>query len=279
MMLRTENSRALLLHAPAFKAASIIVAMLVVSFGARAATDLVSKSADSVVAKAQDQMERFVDEFGTLRCDERIMQQKLKSNDKVQYGQETVYDSLMTIRFEEGKIRVFEQRLEQKMPHHPVFKPLATTNGFSTLAIIFHPYYAPSFRLSRMDDDVVNGQLLARIRFEHVPGTPSPAVYQKWVGDQPIEFSGTAWIDPGTGAIHRIEADSGPSLKEMGLKDLRAELTYGEITLDDETEPRWLPVSATVDLETPRQHWRNIHRFTDYRKYRSTVRIDGGAQP
>jgi hypothetical protein len=39
----------------------------------------------------------------------------------------------------------------------------------------------------------------------------------------------------------------------------------------------WLPASATIDLETPRQHWRNIHHFTDYRKYRVAVSIPGAS--
>ena len=121
--------------------------------------------------------------------------------------------------------------------------------------------------------------MLARLHFEHIPGTPSPTVYQKFGGDQSIEFSGTAWIDPATGAIYRLDADAGSSLKDMGLKDLRAELNYGPVMLEDEKDPRWLPVSATVDLETPRQHWRNIHHFTDYRKYRSAVKLDQGANP
>jgi hypothetical protein len=260
------------------KAPFIAALIAFMSFGIRGTTALETKENDPVVAKAQAQMEEFAEELATLRCNEYILQQKLSPNGKVQYGQETLYDSFMMIRFEEGKIQVFEQRLEQQMPHHPIFKPLATTNGFSTLAILFHPYYAPSFRFSRLDDDVFNGRQLARIQFEHIPGTPSPAVYQKMMGDQPIEFSGTAWIDPATGRIHQIEAGAGSSLKEMGLKDLRAKLTYGEITLDEETDPRWLPVSAVVDLETPRQHWRNIHRFMDYRKYRVTVKLAEGGQ-
>jgi hypothetical protein len=234
---------------------------------------------DPVIRKAQDRMDRFVVELGTLRCDEHIVQQKLKTNDKVEYGQETVYDSLVMIRFEEGKIRVFEQHVEQKMPHHPIAKPLVTTHGFSTLAIIFHPYYTQSFRFSRAGDDVIGGRSLVRIHFEYIPGTPSPAIYQKFVGDQPLAYSGTAWIDPDNGAIHRIDADIGSSLKEMGLKDLRAQLTFGEVTLDAETEPRWLPISATVDLETPRQHWRNIHRFTDYRSYRVQSKVEGVIEP
>jgi hypothetical protein len=274
-----HNSRKLERLARAVRLTSFAAAIVLPYFSASASSDEQNAAAlQPILAKAQDQMEQFVDQFGTMRCDEHIVQQKLKADDKVQYGQETVYDSFIMIHFEEGKIRVFEQHAEEKFPRKPVAKPLVTTHGFSTLAIIFHPYYAPSFRFSRLADDTLGGHPLARIHFEHIPGTPSPAIYQKFVGDQAIEFSGTAWIDPSNGRVYRLEADSGSSLKEMGLKDLRAQLNYGPISLEDETEPRWLPVSATVDLETPRQHWRNIHHFTDYRKYRSAVKLEQGTQ-
>jgi hypothetical protein len=26
-------------------------------------------------------------------------------------------------------------------------------------------------------------------------------------------------------------------------------------------------VVATIDVETPKQHWRNIHRFTEYKRF------------
>jgi len=288
MIAQVNNSKT---RARAGHAAAIAAAILLSSFCVFALPpgqkpdqkdDQNSASVQPVLGKAQEQMAQFVDQFGTMRCDEHIVQQKLKDkdSDKVQYGQETVYDSFIRIHFEEGKIRVFEQHNEEKWPRKPVYKkPLATTHGFSTLAIIFHPYYAQSFRFSRLGDDVLDGHSLARIHFEHIPGTPSPAMYQRFSGDQSIEFSGTAWIDPATGTIYRLDADTGSSLKEMGLKDLRAQLTYGPVTLEDEQQPRWLPVSATVDLETPRQHWRNIHHFTDYRKYRSAVKLDQGDQP
>lgn len=281
MILRSHNSSPLTRLSSVVRAAVVAVAFLLPYIGSSASPDDQNATAlQPVLGKVQDQMEHFVDQFGTMRCDEHIIQQKLKENERVQYGQETVYDSFVLIHFEEGKIRVFEQHAEEKWPRKPVYKkPLVTTHGFSTLAVIFHPYYASSFRFSRVSDDAIDGHMLARIHFEHIPGTPSPAMYQKFGGDQAIEFSGTAWIDPTTGSIYRLDADSGASLKDMGLKDLRAQLTYGPVMLEDERDPRWLPVSATVDLETPRQHWRNIHHFTDYRKYRSAVKLDQGAQP
>lgn len=230
-----------------------------------------------LVAKAHAAMEQFVDQFSVLRYEEDIAQQKLKSktSDKVAYQQETVFDSIVRMRFEEGKLRVEEQRLMEKRPVHVQSRPLLSTYGFSTLAMIFHPYYESSFRFTESGEDMLQGKALARVRFEHTPGTPSPLLYQMINQDRPVELTGTAWIDPATGQIYRVEAETGSTLSDMGMQSIRADVVYGPVVLQGETNPQWLPVSATIDLETPRQHWRNIHHFTDYRKYRVAVSIPG----
>jgi hypothetical protein len=167
----------------------------------------------------------------------------------------------------------------ERAPDKHELRPLIKTDGFSTLAMIFHPYYQSSFRFKKLEDDAFNGQLLARIGFEHVPGTRSPILYQMVYTERPLELSGVAWIDPSSGNIHRIETTVGSSMTDMGLKTLRAELIYGFVSFKDEPQPQWLPVSATIDLETPKQHWRNVHRFVNYKKYRTDIKLDTDVFP
>ncbi len=224
---------------------------------------------------ARTQVEDFVEQFAYLRYHEDIIQQKLKDSGKVAYQQETGFDSLIMVRFNEGQLHMREQRLLERAPSpHLELRPLVLTYGFSALAMIFHPYYEPSFRFTRMEDASLQGKTLARVHFENIPGTPSPALYQMPSGDRQIELSGIAWIDPATGAIHRIDANVGSTLADLGLKSLRAQLTYGPVKLKIELQPMWLPVSATIDLETPHQHWRNIHQFENYREYRSEIKLE-----
>ena len=33
----------------------------------------------------------------------------------------------------------------------------------------------------------------------------------------------------------------------------------------------WFPTQARVEVETPRQHWRNLHQFTAYKKFSVTT--------
>lgn len=241
-----------------------------------------SQSADGLqqlLALTQARVERFVEQFSDMRYEEDVLQEKLKNNDRVEYKRETVYDSLLRTRFEEGQLRVDEQRLVQKSAAHVDSRPLLNTTGFSTLAMVFHPFYERSFRFTRSDDDTFQGKLLARVQFKHIEGTPSPILYQMVAGEQPLELTGTAWIDSGSGEIMRIEVAANSAAGDMGVKSIHAELIYGPVKLQDEPQPQWLPVSATIDLETPRQHWRNVHHFADYRKYRVTMNLPGAPSP
>jgi len=233
-----------------------------------------SDALSDLLNKTEASVEQFVEQFAYLRYQEDILQEKLKSNDRVEYKQETVFDALLMTRFDDGRLRVEEQRLLERAPDKHELRPLVKTDGFSTLAMIFHPYYQSSFRFKKLEDDVLDGQVLARVGFEHISGKSSPILYQMIYAERPLELSGVAWIDAYNGNIHRIDASVGSSMADMGLQSIRAELLYGLVTLKDETEPQWLPVSATIDLETPKQHWRNVHHFINYKKYRTEIRLD-----
>lgn len=250
-------------------------------FIANAAPAQTANFGPDVVPKAREFVAKFVDEFSTIRYEEDLSQQKLRDNGKIEYKQEIVYDSITRIRFDEqGKLRVDEQRIIQKHPLHVEKRSLLATYGFSSMAMIFHPYYSSSFHFTRLEDDTLHEKSLTRIGFEHVPGAPSPLLYQMVGAEKPMELTGTAWIDPSTGEIHRIEAVIAfpPKDMDMKVKTIRADLLYGSVVLQDEKTSRMLPVSATIDLETPRQHWRNVHSYVDYRKYRVTTNF-GVANP
>lgn len=231
-----------------------------------------------LLAKAQLSVEKFVEDFSYIRYEEDLVQQKLNEHEKVAYQREAVFDSIMRIRYEEGQLQIDEQRVVEKPPRRIDTRPLLSTYGFSTLAMIFHPYYQSSFRFTRLQDDSMDGRTVARVHFEHIPGKSSPVLYQMIGADKPLELTGIAWVDPASGEIHRIEASFNVESHDLGLKEIRAGLTYAPVTLQGETEARLLPATATIDLETARQHWRNIHRFEDYRKYRVTMSMPGAAQ-
>lgn len=252
--------------------AALICASATPASAAQKADDLAA-----LLPKTRAQVEQFAEQFSFLRYDDDVVQAKLKSNNKIAYQQEVVYDSLLRMSFDEGELRVNEQRLIAKPPRKVETRPLLDTYGFSTLEMIFHPYYESSFQFSDVGTDVQQGRTLEKIAFQHVPNTSSPILYQTLGPDRPLDTSGTAWVDAATGGIYRIDVTIDVGLNDVGIKAIEISVAFQPVILQEQTEPELLPVTATIDLETPRQHWRNVHRFSDYRKYRVAVNMPGGA--
>ncbi len=108
---------------------------------------------------------------------------------------------------------------------------------------------------------------MQKIAFEHIVGMKSPAALSLRGREYPLELSGTAWIDPQTGSIARIEAGIADTLIDVGLKSFSSEIDFAPMPLADSRQAFWFPTQARVEVETPKQHWRNLHQFTDYKKF------------
>jgi len=233
----------------------------------------------ALLRRAGSAAEELVKNLGVVRYIEHVSQYKLRSNGKPEYQQEAFFDSLMLVHVKNGRMSAEESLQEEKPAVRFEQRPLLTTSGFSTLALILHPYYEPSFRFTPLADEVVEGQRFLRLHFEHVKGADFPTVLRLRNRDYPIGLSGTVWLDAQSGAVARITAELAEPLDDIGLRSLSCDVRYASVELQKTPEKLWLPVSATVDLETPRQHWRNVHLFSGYRRYSVDVHVGAEGTP
>ncbi len=223
---------------------------------------------DDLLARTGTQVTGFLDQFSDVKCTERVEQQKLGKDGKVELKDESTYDYLVILTNPGGELSLAESRLSVKaVKPDKKNMPLLISNGFATLFLIFHSYYAESFQFTLLEDETIEGHRLSRISFQHIPGARSPAALALRGREYPLELSGTAWVDPQTGVITKIVAGIGKSLEDVGLKSLRSEVEFAPAPFHDMKQPYWFPVQASVEVETPRQHWRNTHYFTDYKRF------------
>ena len=223
---------------------------------------------DDLLNRTGEQVSKFLGQFSEVKCTEKVTQEKLGKEDKVELKEESTYDYLVILTNTGGELSLDESRLavhEAKVDKKNT--SLLVTNGFATLFLVFHPYYAGSFRFTALGDELVGGHLLSKISFQHVRGTRSIAALALRGKEYPLEVSGTAWVDPQTAVITKIVAEIGDSMQDVGLKTLRSEVEYAPVPFRGMKETYWFPSQATVEVETPRQHWRNTHRFTDYKRF------------
>ncbi len=127
--------------------------------------------------------------------------------------------------------------------------------------------YGVYFEFSNAGEEVVDGHHLTKVAFQHIRGTRSPAALALRGREYPLELSGTAWIDAETSAIARISASVRDTMVDVGLNTLQTDVVFAPFPFKDLDKTYWFPQRAVVEVETPRQHWRNTHEFTNYKRF------------
>jgi hypothetical protein len=222
---------------------------------------------NDVLRRTAHAAERFWNQFGAVNCTETVEQFKLGKNDKTVYRQQSAYDYLVVLQIAGDQFAVDESRMPLKTAPDNKNIPLLVTNGFSTLELIFHPYFQGGFEFSPAEPDQLDGRGVLKMNFQLARGGKSPTVLKLRNREYPVEWTGTAWIDPASGAILKIHAGLQHPMEDVGLLALDANVTYAPIHFSEDAEVNWLPVEAEVEAETTHQHWRNIHRFANYKRF------------
>ena len=114
---------------------------------------------------------------------------------------------------------------------------------------------------------MVNGRRLTKVHFQHIRNTRSVAALAVRGREYPLELSGIAWIDPETGMLGKITAGVDSGVEDIGMKSLRSEVEFAPVRFGNADSGYWFPSQASVEVETPRQHWRNTHHFSEYKKF------------
>jgi hypothetical protein len=218
--------------------------------------------------RTADQTSAFLDRLSDVECTEHVVQEKIGKDDKVELKEESAYDYLVILTNNGGELNLSESRSPLRQAKADRKKTsMLLSNGFATLFLVFHPYYADAFKFGFAGEEVIGSRTLDKVTFQHVPGMKSPAALALRGREYPLELSGTAWIVPQTGTIAKIEAGIEDTLQDVGLKSLRAEVEFAPLPLADAKLVYWFPDRARVEVETPRQHWRNLHQFGEYKKF------------
>lgn len=242
------------------------------------AQDTPAADAD-LIRRAGIAAQQFIDHMGAVRYTEHLAQRQLKESGKINYQQDAYFDALTLVRRQNGQLVADESSEKERPASGFEVRPLLRTSGFSTLALILHPYYEQSFRFSPLDEEVVSGRRLQLLHFEHVKGAESPTALRLRGRDYPLDLSGILWLDPDTAAVVRVVALLSEPLDDIGLSGLNCDVQYAPVALAETPGAYWLPESATIELRTPKQRWRNVHKYSSYRKYSVDVLVGTGEKP
>jgi hypothetical protein len=226
--------------------------------------------------RARQSVDKFFENSSNVVCAESITQSIVGKQGKAAYREESRYTYQVETTSASGGVKLKEFREARKVAFRDPARTLLVTNGFASLLLIVHSTYEASYQFEPAGEQTVDGVTLQEIRFKPIPGGASPAALQLRGKSYPLPLSGSVWIDKQSGAVTRLTAAVDSSLNDLGLQGMRSDIHYSLIQFRDPDEAYWMPASATIDVETPLQHWRNVHRFTSYRRFKATIEVEMG---
>jgi hypothetical protein len=224
--------------------------------------------------RARKTVEKYFEQAANVVCTENVTQAMVGKNGKANYREESVFDYQLQANTNSGSLKLVESRDTRKAAFRDSARTLLITNGFTSMLLIIHPSYEASYTFEPAGEETIDGATFAKINFKPIPGGSSPAAFQLRGQSYPIPLYGTIWIEEQTGAVSKLIASVDTSLSDLGLLGMRSEIHYATVHFHDPEESYWMPISAVIDVETPRQHWRNIHRFAGYKRFRATIQVE-----
>jgi hypothetical protein len=256
------------IHQPATLAFAVAVAFLLAAprtAGAQQVTPV------NLVDQAQKQVVTYITKLADLHCIEDVVQEKLKPNGGTELSSKSQYDYFLYMQGNSYDFQLSESRLEVGT-QKPAHQPLLLTNGFSTLLLVFHPYYRSAFEFTAGPEETLDGHSVIPVHFAHIQGARSPAAMALRGREFPLELEGTAWLEANSGQVVRMDAGLEREMTDVGMKSLKIRVDY--MPSPKASDHFMVPAKAVVDLETPRQHWRNIHTFHNYKLFSTEANQD-----
>lgn len=223
---------------------------------------------------ARNSVESMFQRSENVVCMESVTQSIVGKNDHSIYREESKYEYQMQSSIVNGTLKLQEARDSSKVSFRDPARTLLITSGFAAMLLIVHPNYESSYQFEAAGEEAAENGTIVKLQYSAVPGATSPAALRLRGKNYALPLSGTMWIDKATGAVVRLTASVDSSLTDLGLKGMTSDIHYALVQFHDPDESYWMPVSATIDVETPKQHWRNIHRFTAYRRFTGKITVE-----
>jgi hypothetical protein len=232
--------------------------------------------ANESLLHARQLIDKFFEQTANVVCNEDVSQTMVGKNGKPMYREESVFEYQLQSNNRNGSLKLVESREAHKEAFRDPSKTLLITNGFASMLLVLHPKFEPNYTFEPVAEELIDGRTLAKIHFKPVLGASSPAAIQLRGRSYPLPLAGDVWIDRESGSVVKLITSLDSSMDDLGLHDLRSEIHYAIVQFHEPEEAYWMPSSAVIDVETPRQHWRNVHRFTSYKRFRATIQVDFG---
>jgi hypothetical protein len=233
---------------------------------------------NAIIEHSRKLVDSFFGQTSNVVCTEAVSQTIVGRNNKPMYREDSTFEYQMQANTHSGALRPTESREPRKVAYRDAYKTLLITNGFASMLLILHKSYESSYLFEPAGEEMIDARITLKTHFKPVPGAASPVAVQVRNQNYPLQLQGDIWIDEDSGAVVQLVTTLAGTTEDLGLHELRSEIHYSIVQFHAPEEAYWMPASAIIDVQTPKQHWRNVHHFTDYKRFRATIQVEMGAK-
>jgi VWFA-related protein len=236
-----------------------------------------------ILQKMGRSVDEFVRDIGDLIAHEDVIQEKLNARGGIQ-AKEGVQDNYLILHHGYQWGASSEYRMDEKgnrLGPIGLAKGYVVTSGFALSCISFSTVAQSQSRFRYLGEDRVGSRDAYVLGFAQKPGEATFLVTMMGPGGIVVDMltQGILWVDKNGFQIIRMRSDLLVPNKQIQLEQLTTDETFGEVQLQDVANPVWLPRDVNVYMEISKRKFRNEHHYTNYRRYRVSVKIGDTQKP
>jgi hypothetical protein len=191
---------------------------------------------------------------------------------------EDKFNYLLVARRAEGEQSMTEYRTDAKgrpIDYRRLRPGQILTYGFATAPLQhFHRQNQMASRFRYFGRQMVDQQMTDVVGFAEIPEKyPRPMEFRDPNLDVRLFVQGLAWIDATTYQILRIQTYLLAPRPDVGLEGEITRVEFSAIQLPEIPTAFWLPAKVVGDVWLNHRHFRNIHRYSDFKLFRVESRI------
>jgi len=238
-----------------------------------------------ILEKTGKEVDQFFDSVVDLEANEEIRQERLSG-----YGSsrksEPIRDNYLILRHGDADREDFDEfRMDDKgnrLSAQDFGRGFLVTSGFALICMQFSAAHQWDSRFRYLGEQKIAGRQTYVVAYAQIPGEASLTITLTGPGGKAYEMltQGIAWVDEENFHVVRMRTDLLTRQPDSGLEKQTTKVDFSEVRFADIATPLWLPRDVNVDVKLGKTaerfvevEFRNVHRYTDYRRYRVNTKI------
>jgi tetratricopeptide (TPR) repeat protein len=224
----------------------------------------VSCPTDRVVEMTGQRVKELADDVSRFAAIESLLHERLDATGFPATRETRTFNYVVAIaESPPGFLEVSEYRSERSgladLPDH------IASNGFISLALVFHPSMRDNFQLTCEGLGDWHGQATWLVHFQQRSDRPNR--FHSYIVNgsvYPVALKGRAWIKADSFQIVRMESELVSPAPEIRLQTEHQIVDYGPVSFKKKNEDLWLPHSAELYFNLRNRRYHRRHSFDHF---------------